>query len=74
MNSPKITLLTLRQLIERIGLSKSAIYRRMDPKEKLYDPTFPRPVKMGETTSRWIESEVDDWLEHLICEQRGNAA
>ena len=24
--------------------------------------SFPAPVKLGQGTNRWIESEIDDWL------------
>lgn len=71
-NSQNETFLTIRQVTNRIALSKSAIYRRMDIKDKLYDPTFPRPLKMGETTSRWLESEVNNWIYNLIQKQRNN--
>ncbi|MDR9500108.1 MAG: AlpA family phage regulatory protein [Hydrogenovibrio sp.] len=66
--------LTIRQVTDRIALSKSAIYRRMDPKDKLYDPTFPQPIKLGQTTARWLESDVDAWIDSLIQNQRNNAA
>jgi prophage regulatory protein len=68
------TFLTSRQVTERIALSKSAIYRRMDPKDKLFDPTFPRPIKINETTRRWLESEINAWVTNLINSQRENAA
>ncbi|MEA1988515.1 MAG: AlpA family phage regulatory protein [Pseudomonadota bacterium] len=73
MQNTQRTLLNIRQLTERLSLSKSAIYRRLDSKDKLHDPSFPKPIKMGETTSRWIESEVDDWIENLIFKQRHSA-
>ncbi|GAB6070862.1 hypothetical protein JCM30760_19590 [Thiomicrorhabdus hydrogeniphila] len=68
------TFLTSRQVTERIALSKSAIYRRMDPKDKLYDPTFPRPIKINETTRRWLASEIEAWMNNLIQSQREHAA
>lgn len=66
--------LTIRQVAERIALSKSTIYRRMDPKDKLHDSEFPRPIKLTESTSRWVEREVDTWMNNLIQNQRSHAA
>ena len=42
------------------GLSHASIYR---------DPTFPRPVKLGERASAWIEAEVRAWIEARIAER-----
>lgn len=64
------TFLTINQVISRISLSKSAIYRRLDSKCEQYDPSFPRPIKLGRTSSRWIEREINDWISKLIESQR----
>lgn len=70
MQSTRIKLITLRELVDRLGISKSAVYRRLDPQEKLYDPSFPRPIKIGQNSSRWIEAEIETWLQTIISEQR----
>jgi predicted DNA-binding transcriptional regulator AlpA len=49
--------LRLKELKERIGVSRATIYRWA----KDYD--FPRPVKLGPGTSAWRQSEVDKWLQ-----------
>jgi len=49
----------------KIGLSKSAIYDRLDQKSTRYDPTFPRPIPLGNGKNSpigFIESELDEWL------------
>jgi prophage regulatory protein len=30
---------------------------------------FPAPVKLGENTVAWVESEIDAYLEHCIAER-----
>lgn len=35
---------------------------------------FPAPVKLGENTNGWVESEVDDWLRARIAERDERAA
>ena len=62
------TVLLRRQEVERrTGYAKSAIYSRMDPRSKFFDPTFPKPVSLGgapdnPTAVRWVEHEVDAWI------------
>lgn len=62
MKHESIRLIKLEELKNKLSMSKSAIYRRMDRNCKLYDTSFPRPIKLGETTSRWVEREVDEWI------------
>ncbi|WP_289282531.1 MULTISPECIES: helix-turn-helix transcriptional regulator [unclassified Methylophaga] len=42
------------------GLSGSSIYRGAA------SGTFPKPIKLGERSSGWIKSEVDQWLNERI--------
>jgi prophage regulatory protein len=52
------------ELEVRIGLSRSTIYARLDPKSPHYDPTFPRPIDLGGGHAvGWLSYEVDEWLE-----------
>lgn len=58
-----------------IGLGASAIYDRMDKKSPRYDPTFPKPIKIGGGTNppiRWVRSEIEDWLMGKIKERDNN--
>lgn len=54
------TLIRLKEVERRTGLSKSAIYRRAGA------GTFPRPVPLGHSMSAWVESEVDAWVDACI--------
>lgn len=50
---------------QKIGLSKSAIYDRLDKKSPRHDKTFPRPIPLGSGKNSpigFVESEVDNWL------------
>ncbi|WP_419942855.1 helix-turn-helix transcriptional regulator [Candidatus Palauibacter sp.] len=44
------------QVLRRIGLGKSTLYRMLD------GGTFPRPVKLGLRAVGWREDEIEDWL------------
>ncbi len=59
------TFVQIAQVIERVGLRKSAIYARMAA------GTFPRPIKDG-NTSLWVESEVSAWISaHITARNMG---
>ena len=48
------------ELSEKFGVSKSTIYKWVNEKN------FPHPIVFGEakknTTVRWLESDVQDWI------------
>ncbi|MBR8000344.1 AlpA family phage regulatory protein [Burkholderia vietnamiensis] len=50
------------------GVSKTCLYDYVKRRG------FPGPVKLFETRSVWIESEVDAWLEARIAEHRAATA
>ena len=54
VTSPPKQLLRLRTVIERTGLSKTAIYTT---------PSFPKPVKLTAMASAWVASEIDAWID-----------
>lgn len=49
-----------RRDVEHItGLSRSSIYAKMAR------GTFPKPVKLGENSVGWKESDIQDWIKAL---------
>ena len=68
-----IKMLRLRELIKLIGLSRSSIYDRLNPRSKRYDPDFPKPVKLNRA-SRWLVSEVEEWIRNkMSCRNRADS-
>ena len=56
----KIMRLIRRKEVEfRTGLARSTIYHHIQQNN------FPKPIKMGRT-SRWIEDEINFWIEKHI--------
>ncbi|WP_432214009.1 helix-turn-helix transcriptional regulator [Pseudomonas sichuanensis] len=51
-------LLTLPMVSEKVCLSRKSIYDRIRNNE------FPNPRKLGRA-SRWVESEINDWIRTL---------
>lgn len=60
-----ITILRMKHLIKKLGISRSSIYEKINPKSPRYDPTFPRPIKLGPASVGWVESEIDQWINTL---------
>lgn len=49
-------LLRLPEVIERVGLKRSAIYQRMA------EGRFPVSRSLGSRCAVWLESEIDAWI------------
>ena len=47
------------QLEERLGLTRSSIYKMMD------DGEFPRPMKIGKRAVGWRADDVEHWLKGM---------
>lgn len=52
--------LRLKDVMEKTGLSKSAIY------SKIKEGEFPASVPIGSRTVAWLESDINDWLEWRV--------
>ena len=58
------SILRLPELITYTGLSRSAIYDRMDERSPRYDQSFPKQIRLGGTAVGWMLSDVEQWIEH----------
>jgi prophage regulatory protein len=61
-SSVPLTILRLKQVKARTGLSRSAIYDKLSTKSPRHDPTFPIQVRLGSDAVGWVESEIEFWL------------
>ena len=64
-NSNQSRILRLKEVMAKIGLSKSTIYDRLNPKSPRYDASFPKPIKLGSSKGGsigWLEADVDNWI------------
>ena len=66
MNKDKV--LRPKQTKEIVSLSFASMYR------KAKDGTFPKPIKIGEHASGWLESEIYAWLDERIAERDSEVA
>ena len=49
-------LISMKQLLERIPLSKTEIYRRIN------GGNFPKPIRLGKNRIAFLETEVEAWI------------
>lgn len=70
---PLLVMLRLKQVVERIGLSRSTVYSKLDSQSAQYDPNFPKQISVGSGAVRWIEAEVNAWLEQCVNSSRSNS-
>lgn len=58
-------LIRIKDIVQRTSISRSQIYLLAKSSD------FPKPIKLG-TSSFWILSEVDEWIDTKISLSRGN--
>lgn len=46
-----------------VGMGRSSIYAMMNEKSPSFDPTFPRPMRLGKRSVGWALNELQSWLE-----------
>ena len=64
MNDKNPRLIRLPEVKGRTGLGRSSIYGEIAAER------FPSPIKIGVRSVAWIESEVTNWIESKIADQR----
>jgi prophage regulatory protein len=56
--------------MERLSLSRSTIYDKLSSTSARFDPTFPKPIRIGLNAVGWVESELDEWLASCLQKSR----
>lgn len=67
---PAYVVIRRKQLEKKLGLSRSAIYDRLNPKSTNHDPSFPKPIPLGARAVGFIESEANAWLAAQVEKSR----
>jgi|UniRef100_E6QGL0 prophage regulatory protein len=57
-------ILRLPQVMELVGLRKTAVYQRIK------ENSFPAPIKLG-SASGWIQRDIEDWINQQVARQQG---
>lgn len=58
----RATVLRLKEVQEKTGLSRSTIYNKLNPACKYFDDAFPKPIRLGAAAVGWLEADLDVWL------------
>lgn len=64
LSNPRI-LLRLGDVLLRVGLSRSSVYRLVATGE------FPSPVRLGARSVAWRAEEVDQWVDRRPSAKQG---
>ncbi|TXG83717.1 MAG: AlpA family phage regulatory protein [Sphingomonadales bacterium] len=56
----QVRFLRLPEVIARVGLRRSAIYKRMS------EGRFPRSRSLGPKCAVWVEAEINDWMRDIV--------
>jgi len=56
MSQKNERIIRLTEVINMVGLKKSAIYK------KVREGDFPAPIKLGPHANGWLESAVQSWI------------
>jgi prophage regulatory protein len=54
-------ILRLNTVLDRTGLSRSTLYRKIEA------GTFPRQVRIAARCAGWRESAINEWMRNPIC-------
>ncbi|HGM9711003.1 MULTISPECIES: helix-turn-helix transcriptional regulator [Morganellaceae] len=57
-----LRILRMTELTVMLGISRSSIYEKLNPRSKYYDPDFPKPIKLGASSVGWQYASVEKWL------------
>ena len=64
-------ILRLPDFQELIGLKRSSIYDRLDPKSPRHDPSFPKPIRLGLRAIGFSRHEAEQWILARIAARDG---
>ncbi len=52
-----MNLLTVEAVASALKVNKVTVWRLSRS-----DPTFPKPIKLSDRITRWLESDLEDWV------------
>lgn len=63
-----MNLLRAAQVCQKLQISKSTLYSKLDKSSKYYDPVFPKQIKIGIGSVGWVECQIDQWISDRISD------
>ena len=69
----ELRILRIKEVATKLAISKSTIYDWINPKSPRYDPSFPKPIKLGGNSIGWFSTMIDEWLTNKYLEQHAES-
>lgn len=66
-----VQMLSIRQVMTRLCIGRSTLYELLDCRSTRYQPSMPKPVRIGRST-RFYEHEINAFLLGLSEEREGS--
>lgn len=63
----RIQMLRMKHLTELLKISRSSVYSKMNANSPYFDPTFPRPIKVGASSIAWSAQSISEWLSKQLA-------
>lgn len=57
-----LRILRMAELTTLLGISRSSIYEKLNPKSRYCDADFPKPIRLGAASVGWRSTSVDEWI------------
>lgn len=70
INDPAIRIISTKEVLKITSLSRTSHFEKLNRGSRSYDPTYPRPLKLGARSVGYVEQEVINWVK-LKMEERG---
>lgn len=70
MAAPKYIVVRGKDVRAIVGHAISTTYDKINPNSPRYDPSFPKPVRIGPNSVGWILHELEAWVESRIRASR----
>lgn len=65
----KNQILNLKEVMHLTRLGRATIYNMLNPKNKSYDSTFPKQIKLSTNRVGWLAAEINAWIESKIAQR-----
>ena len=67
-----LAILRCKQVTARVGIARSTLYEKINPRSPRYDVSFPKPISLTPSghSVGWLQHEIDDWIRSRISASR----
>lgn len=65
-----IRVISTKEFLKITSLSRTSHFEKLNKASKSYDPTYPRPLRLGARSVGYVEQEVIDWVKARMEERK----